>query len=708
MTFSEIQTEILDRLNLSSPAAQTRVGRAINRIYREVGTAIGMSFMRQTATSKVVSIGNPEVIFTATEKVLRVWTLNDSSNPMMLDEVLFATLREDASPSSDDPKRWALKSTTSNSVTIRLDRTPATAFTLYADVIAEVTDLSGSNEPNFPESFHDVLVEGVLKDEYKKLEKPALARDSEDTFKRRMSDLRMFKAKSDYMLIRQGEDTRATSRIASGGTSSASIGTLPLTITAAWTFDRDPSAPFIVSSGSAVVTNLDADLLDGQHGSYYVDPVNHTFLHDGVGANSRTVRAKLRGIERSIMDYGADPANSAADNYTAITEALTATPAGGTLWIDAGQFNTNGPLIRNNDNLTYDEGSIHLRGHGKASVLRCMSNTNLLEFTADEGCHTTAWSMRDFLLTYDAGLSTGSAIYLRHWHRGLLENVYVAGAPTGGTGLRIAQCIVNTYINFVYGVGFDIGGAIAPTFPSYGILIEDYLGVASNANTFIGGEVFRADVGVYLTDSGRGNRFYGTVIESNTLGVQVSASHVDWVFDGIWLEGNGTQYNFANGQGIFRPNGDMAQRMSCTYRAKGISNATQEIATGAAENIVFQTNEYNVGYSGNIHALTNSTTQSRFVAPVNGLYTVTATVPWVANATGVRTAAIVKNDATNIAENTIVAGAASAISQQVTADALLAKDDYITISVVQNSGGNLNVSSGASCAFRWVAEEFIT
>lgn len=42
------------------------------------------------------------------------------------------------------------------------------------------------------------------------------------------------------------------------------------TITGAKTFDRDPSAPFIVTSGSAVVTNLDADKLDGQEGAAYV------------------------------------------------------------------------------------------------------------------------------------------------------------------------------------------------------------------------------------------------------------------------------------------------------------------------------------------------------------------------------------------------------------------------------------------------------
>lgn len=41
------------------------------------------------------------------------------------------------------------------------------------------------------------------------------------------------------------------------------------TVTGLKTFDRDPSAPFAVSSGSAAVANLDADKLDGQDGAYY-------------------------------------------------------------------------------------------------------------------------------------------------------------------------------------------------------------------------------------------------------------------------------------------------------------------------------------------------------------------------------------------------------------------------------------------------------
>ena len=46
------------------------------------------------------------------------------------------------------------------------------------------------------------------------------------------------------------------------------------TIDGLHTFDRDPNAPFAVAAGSAVVTNLDADKLDGSEGSSYVHKTN--------------------------------------------------------------------------------------------------------------------------------------------------------------------------------------------------------------------------------------------------------------------------------------------------------------------------------------------------------------------------------------------------------------------------------------------------
>lgn len=46
------------------------------------------------------------------------------------------------------------------------------------------------------------------------------------------------------------------------------------TVTGLYSFTRSPSAPFAVQAASANVANLDADLLDGQHGAFYQTATN--------------------------------------------------------------------------------------------------------------------------------------------------------------------------------------------------------------------------------------------------------------------------------------------------------------------------------------------------------------------------------------------------------------------------------------------------
>ena len=71
------------------------------------------------------------------------------------------------------------------------------------------------------------------------------------------------------------------------------------TITGLHTFSRSTNAPFAVNSGAAVVANLDADKLDGQQGSYYIDPTNLSSAvavnKGGTGATSLTDGGVLLG-----------------------------------------------------------------------------------------------------------------------------------------------------------------------------------------------------------------------------------------------------------------------------------------------------------------------------------------------------------------------------------------------------------------------------
>lgn len=255
MTFTQIVEDIMNRLNLSSDSAEIRVGRGVNRTYRKVTTAIGLQMSRRGTVQANVTMGVSTLVFPNTEKIIDVY--NRSNTPYSkLEQVTLDELRDEMPyPASDNPSRWAAHSHTADAVTIEFNRIPQTAFTLYADAHQVVADLSGVQEPAFPESFHDVLIEGTMMDEYRKLEKPAMAAMCQKEFEKLISDLKMWVAKGGPDIY-QGK-TQSESRSSGSGSGSSSVnGALSYTQTGLITFDRDPSAPFAVTAGSAGVDNL--------------------------------------------------------------------------------------------------------------------------------------------------------------------------------------------------------------------------------------------------------------------------------------------------------------------------------------------------------------------------------------------------------------------------------------------------------------------
>lgn len=110
------------------------------------------------------------------------------------------------------PRHYAVTNIHSSSVDIYLDCIPETNFYLWADGHTTVTTLSGSDQPDFPESFHDILVFGVMADEYRKMEKAPFMQDAERNYEQRLSDLRMWIAKTAYHDIYQGRYTGRTFR----------------------------------------------------------------------------------------------------------------------------------------------------------------------------------------------------------------------------------------------------------------------------------------------------------------------------------------------------------------------------------------------------------------------------------------------------------------------------------------------------------------
>lgn len=197
MIFDEIVTEVCDQLNLTSDEAKSRIGRRINSRYRRITSSIGLEVSRRVPVSQAVTPGNRYVTFNGVEKILAVID-KSSGKDITLDQVTIDEMH-DLPVKADPPRHFAVTTMTANSVTVWLDASPAKAYTLYADGEVTVTTLSGSQAPAFPESFHDILVFGVVADEYRKMEKPSLARDAETDYEKRLSDLRMWIAKSAYL-----------------------------------------------------------------------------------------------------------------------------------------------------------------------------------------------------------------------------------------------------------------------------------------------------------------------------------------------------------------------------------------------------------------------------------------------------------------------------------------------------------------------------
>lgn len=214
MTKEEIITEIMSRLNLTSATATTRIGTLFDRYYLRVTTAIGMAQItrREFDVEGLTTIASIEVEFALMEKITRVFFINDNGEKSFLDEVSVDELRDEDAPSGDEPARYAVKHIGAESCTIILDQIAETEYSLYADGYVKGSRLDDDEEPVFPESFHDVMVEGPLVDEYKKLKDYEGAKGAKVEYEQRMSDLKHWAGKTAYLKWRQGGRPRGTRR----------------------------------------------------------------------------------------------------------------------------------------------------------------------------------------------------------------------------------------------------------------------------------------------------------------------------------------------------------------------------------------------------------------------------------------------------------------------------------------------------------------
>ena len=213
MTFDDIVTRILDKLNLTSDEARERVGERVNEVYKNVTTSIGMIESRRVETTGTYDPTGasgatlPEITINGIEKLMTVRLQQDGNRPRILRERPYAFVRNNQfDPShANTPHVYAIMRSNPQTVTILLDAFSSdTPFTLEYEGYGLAGELNGSMTPSFPESFHDVLINGVMSEELLKMGDSNLAGIFMKKYEGRLSDLRFFIAKNQWRNDRQG------------------------------------------------------------------------------------------------------------------------------------------------------------------------------------------------------------------------------------------------------------------------------------------------------------------------------------------------------------------------------------------------------------------------------------------------------------------------------------------------------------------------
>lgn len=284
MTFTQIVQDVMARLNLASAEAEARIGQECNIRYRRVCSSINLITSSRITVQANCTPGVSTLEFPGIEKIVNVQ--NRTVTPWLtLGERMYEQLEQWRPSFYTLPTFYAIERAGPDSVTILINAVPETALTLYAEGWENKATLSGSNEPDFAEAYHEVLVFGALADEYRKMMKTEWARDAETQYNGMLSDLRMFLAKSSYLNVGQRMFARgpgfldpfSSAPVSGGGGGGGSTpfnGAQSWTQTGLITFDRAALQPFEVVVGTLKVDNLDADKLDGQHGAFYQSASN--------------------------------------------------------------------------------------------------------------------------------------------------------------------------------------------------------------------------------------------------------------------------------------------------------------------------------------------------------------------------------------------------------------------------------------------------
>lgn len=269
-----------------------------------------------------------------------------------------------------------------------------------------------------------------------------------------------------------------------------------------------------------------------------------SFLQAGTGAVTRTSQVKMRDIV-SIKDFGADPSETAAHNYTYTQAALIAGTQA--VYAPAGTYDINDVLAPASSTLFY--------GDGECTVFRqTLSNKNGISMIGKTW--VTVEGMR---FTNTSGAATGQALLISGGGNNRITNVRTDLFAEGSRISSTSPCLVeNLYTsgNTSYGVHVMSASAIA----CVGITLRDVQSyVNTGSGVFIEGLVSglyahclhshtNSGSGLLVNSNGDGNptvlNFFDLDVDSNSVnGIQFQNCNTIQLYN-PWSSNRGSGKNF--------------------------------------------------------------------------------------------------------------------------------------------------------------------
>lgn len=229
------------------------------------------------------------------------------------------------------------------------------------------------------------------------------------------------------------------------------------------------------------------------------------------GFLSSADKNKLIDIHVNVVtDFGADP-TGAADSITAITNAIAAVSAGGTVFFPTGTYKTSAPIIINAAFVT-------LKGAGRrATIIRPTGSFAAITFSSSpHPVYNSTIEDIEIQFISITNVSSGTiGVDASNSSSGRFNNVVVTSVGNSGLiGFLLMEDATGNspYYNHFYGC--DVGGGGTGT-NSYGYKMPLSGGptFGANANQVIGGHIVSCDYAVFC-ESGQINVFDGIVTET--------------------------------------------------------------------------------------------------------------------------------------------------------------------------------------------------